>query len=74
MSPGAPQFTPLPAIPSMSRLAGVLAQLGGMIAGGGATGAGSDALSGAGGSGAAALPASQFGGSAPADPSEAEFD
>ena len=71
--PGAPQFTPLPAIPSMPRLAGVLAQLGGMISGSGATGPGSDALTGAGGSGAAALPASQFGGSAPADPTEAEF-
>ena len=71
--PGGPQFTPLPVIPSLPRLSDVLARLGGMISGGGASGPGSDALSGAGGSGAAAPPASQFGGSAPADPTEEEF-
>ncbi len=76
MKPAAPQFTPLPTIPAMPRLSDVLGRLGAMVGipGGGASPGASDALSGAGGSGATAQPASQFGGSAPADPTEAEFD
>ncbi len=74
MRPAAPQFTPLPSIPSMPALSGVMAKLGGMLAGGGAGAGGGDALSGSGGSGATAPPASQIAGSAPADPTEAEFD
>ena len=74
MRPAAPQFTPPPAMPSMPRLSDVLSRLGaaaGLPAGAGAGGA--NALSGAAGSGASAPPPSQFAGSAPADPTEAEF-
>ncbi len=74
MRPAAPQFTPLPSIPSMPALSGVMARLGGLLSGAGAGAGRPDALSGVGGSGASAPPATQFAGTAPADATEAEFD
>ncbi len=76
MRPAAPQFTPLPTIPAMPRLSDVLGRLGAAIGvpGMSAMAGGNDALSGSGGSGATSLPASQFGGTAPADATEAEYD
>ncbi len=58
----------------MPALSDVMARLGGLVGLGGVTPGAPDALSGSGGSGAAAPPPSQFAGSAPADPTEAEFD
>ena len=74
MTQAPPQFTPLPQIPSMPSLSGVLARLGGMAAAAVGAGPATEQLQGASGSGAEAPPPSQFAGEAPADPTEAEYD